>query len=106
LKTFNVLQKYWFLGLLVAALQNAVAVYAVYSSYRDPLSDGACIGGVYGTLTNIAILVLLVTWLLMLAVKNFRSSVWDKRVWPLATVAISCGLAIMIGQNAMLRCTV
>jgi hypothetical protein len=106
MQTFSELQKCWFLALFVATTQNALAVFAVYSSNRDVLSDGACIGGGYGTLVSMAILVVVVTWLFILAVKHFKKPNWDKRVWPLITVALSSTTAVLIGQQAMLRCTV
>ena len=45
----------WTLAITVAALQLSAAVFAVYSSNRDILSDGACIGGIFGTLANVLI---------------------------------------------------
>lgn len=42
--------KLWIVVTVIATLQNTIALFAVFSSSQDVLSDGACIGGVYGTL--------------------------------------------------------
>ena len=96
----------WYLALGVAALQNAIAVFAVYSSSKDILSDGACIGGVFGSLVNLAVLVVVLVWSLVLAVKSRKESRWHSALKPLLVVALSSVIAIVIGMNAGLRCTV
>ena len=106
MQTFSDVQRCWFLAIFIAALQNSLAIFAVYSSNQDVLSDGACIGGVYGTLASMAILAVVVVWLFILAVKHFKKPIWDRRVWPLVTVALTSTTAVLIGQHAMLRCTV
>ena len=106
MQTFSDVNRCWFLAIFIAALQNSLAILAVYSSNQDVLSDGACIGGGFGTLANMVILAAVVMWLFILAVKHFKKPNWDRRVWPLLTVALSSTTAVLIGQHAMLRCTV
>lgn len=91
---------------IVAALQLSVAIFAVTSSNRDVLSDGACIGGVYGTLANILILSVTVVALLVLSAKPFAGSRLRRGVKPLLILASSSSVAILIGQYAAFRCTV
>jgi uncharacterized membrane protein len=100
-------QKRWFFVLALTILQNAVAAFAVYSSSRDVLSDGACIGGVFGTLANMAIFIIVLVWSVTLAMKSLRKS--DRQTSSLNclfVVGVSSALAILIGQYAALRCTV
>ena len=94
------------LAFIVAALQLTVAAFAVYSSNRDILSDGACIGGIFGTLANILILSVAVVAALVLSTKPFRESRLRRGVKPLLILASSSSVAILIGQYAALRCTV
>lgn len=90
----------------VAFLQNAIAVFAVYSSGRDILSDGACIGGVFGTLANLAILGVVLMWSIVLVAKSFRDTHWHPDLKPLLVALLSSTTAISIGLTAGLRCTV
>jgi len=96
----------WWIVLAVAGLQIGVAVFAVASSQRDILSDGACLGGIFGTLANLVVLCGVVCTCLVLGVKSAK----EKRRHPmlplLFVLACSSGLAIFIGQSAALRCTV
>ena len=96
----------WLFALVVAFLQNAIAVYAVYASSQDILSDAACIGGIFGSLANLAIIAVVALWSSILAVKSYRNRRWAPGLKPLLVVALSSGLAVVIGMNAALRCTV
>jgi predicted Co/Zn/Cd cation transporter (cation efflux family) len=90
----------------IAALQLTVAVFAVYSSNQSILSDGACIGGIFGTLANLVILSVSVVVALILGVRSRRH---EKALHALGSWLIlvsSSGVAIAIGQYAALRCTV
>jgi uncharacterized membrane-anchored protein len=98
--------KRWIVALGVAALQNAIAVFAVYSSSQDVLSDGACIGGIFGTLANLAVVAVVLIWSMILAVKSFKETDWHPDLKPLLAVALSSATAIFIGLNAALHCTV
>lgn len=100
------LQKRWVFALAVAAVQNAIALFAVYSSSQDVLSDGACIGGGYGTLANTALLFAVLVWAMVLGVKSYRDGNWHETLSPLLAVALSSTTAIFIGLNAALHCTV
>lgn len=97
---------HWIIALSVAASQIGVAIFAVYSSNQDRLSDGACIGGVFGTLGNLAILAVVAIWAIILASRSFRKANWHEGLKPLGTVALSSIAAILIGLNAALGCTV
>jgi predicted Co/Zn/Cd cation transporter (cation efflux family) len=91
----------------VAALQLTVAVFAVYSSNQDILSDGACIGGIFGTLANLLILSVSVVVALILGVRSRRTRKGASMRWgPWLILASSSSVAILIGQYAALRCTV
>ncbi|MEL6170187.1 MAG: hypothetical protein AAFR35_15985 [Pseudomonadota bacterium] len=73
---------------------------------QNRLSDGACIGGIFGSLGNLAILALVAVWAIILAVKSFRNAELHAGLKPLGTVALSSVIAISIGLNAALGCTV
>jgi uncharacterized membrane protein len=91
----------------LAILQSAVAVFAVYSSNHDVLSDGACIGGVFGTLVNMAIFFVVLVRSIILALKSRKKSDRQTNTFDsLFVVGVSSVLAILIGQYAALRCTV
>ena len=96
----------WVVAGGVAAVQIGVAVFAVYSSGQDILSDGACLGGVFGSIANLAVLAVVVVWALVLAVQSFRKPTWHPVLAPLLVVAGSSAMAIVIGMTAALRCTV
>jgi uncharacterized membrane protein len=98
--------KHWLFVLCLAILQNAIAIYAVYSSSRDVLSDGACIGGVYGTLVNLLVLAVILIRAIVLAVGSLNQKKWHADISPLLVVGLSSTTAILIGQHAALRCTV
>ena len=90
----------------MAASQLGIVIFAVYSSSQDRLSDGACIGGIFGSLGNLAILAVVAVWAIILAVKSSKDPEWHDGLKPLGTVALSSVIAITIGLNAALRCTV
>jgi hypothetical protein len=96
----------WLGVLFVAVVQNGIAISAVYSSREDRLSDVACIGGHFGSVANMAILVVVVIWAAILAVRSFRDPTWHYGLGPLSAVAFSSVLAILIGMDAALRCSV
>ena len=106
MKTLEDVTIHWITALSVAALQNGNAIFAVYSSSQDRLSDGACVGGVFGTLANLAILAVVAIWSIILAVKSRKETHWHTGLKPLLAVALSSTTAIIIGMNAMLGCTV
>lgn len=106
MKAFKDSTIHWIFALSVAALQNGIAIFAVYSSSQDRLSDGACIGGGYGTLVNLAILAVVVIWSIILAVRSFGDAEWHDGLKPLGAVALSSATAVLIGLNALLGCTV
>jgi hypothetical membrane protein len=90
----------------VAALQLTVAVFAVYSSNQNILSDGACIGGIFGTLANLVILSVSVVVALILSVRSRRHEKARHALGSWLILVSSSGVAIAIGQYAALRCTV
>ena len=96
----------WTTAFLIAAVQHSVAVFAVYSSSQDILSDGACIGGIFGSLANIVILAIAAVWLLVLIIKSMRTKTRHPLFQHLCFVLASSGLAILISMQAALRCTV
>lgn len=96
----------WFVVLCIAAVQILVALFAVYSSSRDILSDGACIGGIFGSLVNLVILAIAGVILLVLGVKSWRSKAAHPALSPVFLLAASSALSILVGLQAGLRCTV
>jgi drug/metabolite transporter (DMT)-like permease len=90
----------------VAALQLTVAVFAVYSSSQDVLSDGACIGGIFGTLANLLMLSVSVVAAMILGVRSRRHEKARHALGSWLILAASSSGAILIGQYAALRCTV
>jgi len=94
------------LALIISSVQLTVAVAAVTASANNPISDLACLGGVFGTLVNVIILAITLPWALILAFKS-----WKKNPKPpgLTYLSMVCGtslLAIWIGSGGALRCTV
>lgn len=96
----------WCLALSVAATQISIAMFAIYSSSQNRLSDGACIGGAFGSLGNTFILFVVVIWAIILAVQSRKQMSWQEGLKPLGIVALSSISAILIGLNAALGCTV
>ena len=96
----------WFVALFVAGVQVSIAVVAIYSSIQNNLSDGACIGGIFGTLVNMVILVLATPAALVLAFRSRGRKELHPWVAPLLLVTLSSVVAILIGLQAGLRCTV
>lgn len=106
MKTFEDISIAWFIAFCVAATQIFVAILAVYSSSHDRLSDGAYIGGHFGTLANLAILAVVLIWLIVLVVKSSHKAKWHDGVKPLSAVALASTISIFIGLEAALHCTV
>lgn len=106
MKTFEDSAIRLFAAFLIAAFQNGVAVYAVFSSGQNRLSDGACLGGGFGTLANLIILAVVVIWSICLLVKSHKQTAWHPGLKPLSIVAFSSVLAIAVGMNAVLGCTI
>lgn len=98
--------KRWIVVFLLALLQNAIAAFALYSSSQDVLSDGACLGGIFGTLANLTIICVVVAWAIILAVKSRNEMQWHTSLKPLLAVALSSTTAVFIGLDAALSCTV
>jgi predicted Co/Zn/Cd cation transporter (cation efflux family) len=84
----------------VAALQLTIAVFAVYSSSQDVLSDGACIGGIFGTLANLLMLSVSVVVALILGVRSRRHEKARHALGSWLILAASSSVAILIGQYA------
>lgn len=106
MKTLEDSTIHWVIALSVATVQNGIAIFAVYSSSQNQLSDGACLGGYFGSLASMAILAVVVIWSIILAVRSFRGPAWHHSLKPLSAVALSSVIAILIGMNAVLGCTV
>ena len=106
MKTLEDSTIHWIIALSVATVQNGLAIFAVYSSSQDRLADGACMGGYFGGLASMAILAVVVIWSIILAVRSFRDASWHHGLKPLSAVALSSVIAISIGMNAVLGCTV
>ena len=106
MRTFDDRTIRWVFAVFVAAMQNGIALFAVYSSGQNRLSDGACIGGGFGTLASLVILGVVILWGIVLAARSFRGTNWHAALKPLGFVALSSAIAIIIGLNAVLSCTV
>jgi hypothetical protein len=78
----------------------------VNSSSQDVLSDGACIGGIFGTLANLLMLSVSVVAALILGVRSRRHEKARHALGSWLILAASSSGAILIGQYAALRCTV
>jgi hypothetical protein len=98
--------KLWRFVICIAVLQNAAGVFAVYSSSQDVLSDGACLGGILGTLFNFVVLAVVLTSVIFLAAKSLKEKNWHAGLYPLVVMGLSSTTAILIGQHAAFRCTV
>lgn len=106
MKTLEDSTIHWLIVVSVATVQNGLAIFAVYSSSQDRLSDGACMGGYLGGLASITILAVVVIWAIILAMKTFRDATWHHGLKPLGAVALSSLIAFFVGMNAVLGCTV
>ncbi len=96
----------WVIAFAVALMQNGVAVFALHSSARDILSDGACLGGIFGTLANLAIIGVVLVWSIILGVRSCWVRRWHPDLSALLFVGLSSATAILVGMAAGLRCTV
>lgn len=106
MRTFKNSTIHWCLALSVAATQIFVAVVAIYASSQNRLSEAACLGGAFGSLGNIFVLAVVVIWAIVLAALSRKLTNWHKGLKPLSVVALSSIVAILIGRNAVLGCTV
>ncbi|SUZ33158.1 hypothetical protein ROE7235_02926 [Roseibaca ekhonensis] len=98
--------KRWRVALGISTLQIAVGVYVMVSSSRDIISDGACMGGLFGAVANLWIGGLATLVALVLAVKTFNAVQWHPFLGPLLVVIASSVIAVFLGTIAALRCTV
>lgn len=98
--------KRWIAVFVIAGIQVAVAVFATHSSNTDVLSDGACIGGVFGSLANLIVLFIAVIASLILSLISWKAQAWHPWCKPAMSLCLSSGFAIWIGAYAALRCTV
>ena len=96
----------WTAAIVLAGIQVSVAIFAVYSSNQDVLSDGACLGGVFGTAANVVIAIAGGLAAVVLSLKSFKAGVWHPWCRPAMFLCLSSGAAIWIGAYAALRCTV
>lgn len=96
----------WIIAGAVALVQNGVAVFAVLSSAQDILSDGACLGGIFGTFANLAIIGVVIVWSIILGIRSFWVRRWHPDLTVLLYVGLSSTTAVLIGVTAGLRCTV
>ncbi len=99
-------RKAWTIVLAIAVAQLSLAGYANYSSRQYVWSDAACIGGTYGSLANIILLLAIVAVVTILAVKSLRAKAQHPLVAPLLFLAVTTLIAIGVGMYAGLRCTV
>lgn len=96
----------WQLVTILAVTQLSISIFAAYSSSLDILSDGACLGGIFGSLANIALLAISI---LLFVVFGLKSLIHKSQRWavaPFLTLALSSTLALAISSGAALRCTV
>ena len=91
---------------VVAAVQLIGAFAAVSASGQDPLSPVACLLGVFGTLAHVLVLILICLSLLIFLFGYLRSRTLHRLAKPAFVLGLSSGLAILIGSQAALRCTV
>lgn len=96
----------WRLAFGLATLQLSLAIYAKVSSAQNILSDGACIGGLVGTLGNLAILAIVALSLLVLAFRSLKAREIHANVAPFLLLSLSSGLALILSVDAALHCTV
>lgn len=94
------------LTIAMAAMQIALALTVRYASNQNPLSGLACLGGAFGSLGNIGVLIALGLWALYLAYKSYRAKALQPALRYLPMVVLSSCLALHICAQAMLRCTV
>jgi len=99
-------KKRWIAAFAIAGIQIAVAVFAVHSSNKDVLSDGACIGGIFGSLANIVVLFIALILLSILSLISLKAQAWHPWFKPAMFLCLSSSFAIWIGAYAALRCTV
>ncbi|PWJ19305.1 hypothetical protein [Jannaschia seohaensis] len=98
--------KVWGPAIAVAAAQIFLAIFAVFSSSRDILSDGACVGGLVGSLGTLALLAPILVALLVLAWKSRKAGRLHYGVKPLLLLVGSSAIAFPLSMSALLHCTV
>ncbi len=94
------------LAIAIATMQIIVAVAVLNVSYQNPISDLACLGGIFGSLVNIVILVALGLWSLYLGYRSYRAKALHPVLRYVPVVAVSSFLAIYVSAEAALLCTV
>ena len=94
------------LSLVIVATQLTLAVAAVLSSISDPLSDLACLGGIFGSLANVVLCAAASLWAMISAIRSYRAKSRRPELKYLLLVAGSSAVAFLIGVNAALHCTV
>lgn len=97
---------HWIVAISVAATQTGIAIFAVYASSQNRLSDGACLGGGFGTIANLAVLSVVVIWFIILAIKSSKDAAWHDGLKPLGVVALSSTISILMGLDVVAGCTV
>jgi hypothetical protein len=99
-------EKKWIVAFSISVVQVSIAVFAVYSSNQDILSDGACLGGIFGTLANFLILAVAAVISLTLAFMSLKVRACHPWLKPAIFLCLTSVIAIWIGSYAALRCTV
>jgi hypothetical protein len=98
--------KKWAVAFCISVSQIAIAVFAVYSSKQNILSDGACLGGVFGTLANFLILAVAAVASLILVFISLKVRALHPWLKPSVFLCLSSVLAIWVASYAALRCAV
>lgn len=99
-------EKKWIVAFSISVVQVSIAVFAVYSSNQDILSDGACLGGIFGTLANFLILAVAAVASLILVFISLKVRALHPWLKPSVFLCLSSVLAIWVASYAALRCTV
>ena len=96
----------WRLIALLAVTQLSISIFASYSSSQDILSDGACLGGIFGSLANLVLLALSTLFLVVFGLRSLLQKVQHWCVAPSLALLLSSAVAFLFSSGAALRCTV
>lgn len=90
----------------LSAAQLAVAIFAVYASSQNPISAGACIAGIAGTMFSFVLLAGAGLWIMVLLAMSYSEKAWRIEVKLAGILMGVTALAMLIGSRAALLCTV
>lgn len=88
----------------LSAAQLAVAIFAVYASSQNPISAGACIAGIAGTMFSVVVLAAAGLWMMVPLAISYSERAWCIEVKLAGVLMGVTALAMLIGSRSALQC--